>query len=241
MRKSFWLPLALAALLIILIAGAQLGLRRQDVLPVAADLLRQVTRVAWLLMGAAAIGVWLYTRQRAAGFYAFALTAQAIGLLAYLANLHLVRFLLMPLLPIALTLAALAWAPAVPRRIRQALIIVTTITVLAQYLYLLVLSTRATQQHAAILLLIQSAQAIALTAAAWSGFRHDSAQRPLLWLAVQGLTQSISLLPSALSLLLWPTTPSLLLPAYFDYALTILNFVAAIGVLWSAAKPIPQA
>lgn len=240
-RKSLWLPLALAVLLILLIAGAQIGLRGHDVQLLVYDSLEVVVPFLWVPLGIAALVVWGRNREKAVGFLALAITSHGVVLLVNalaqlpgLTQLHLLRYLILPLEPVGLTLAVLAWAKKTPGRARQALLILMTAAAAGPYLYLINFSLQGpTQLTASILQLIQTVYWAAYVAVAWNGYLQES-HMPLFWLAMQALWLGLHSLTSTVSLLLPMTGSNYSLPLYFVQ--TVLSLVATGGVLWSAAR-----
>ena len=241
MRKSLWLPLALAVLLILLIVGAQVGLRRHDLALLLIDSLELLVPLLWVPIGLGAIFVWRRTGEAAAGYYALAMTPHAVAMIFYAiallpgqTQLHLVRYILLPLQPIGLALAALAWAKE-PRGLpRQALIILTAATAAGHYLYLTAFShLGATQGVLGAIQLIQTAYWAVLVAVAWNGFRRELRQT-LLWISLLALCLGLHSLSGTISLLLPMVAAFFSMPLY--YLMSLLALIAAGGVLYSAAK-----
>jgi len=240
-RKSLWLPLALAVLLILLIAGAQVGLRRHDLALLLIHSLELLAPLLWVPIGIAAIFVWRRTGEAAAGYYALAMAPHAVAMLFYAiallpgqTQLHLVRYMLLPLQPIGLALAALAWAKE-PRGLpRRALTILTAATAAGHYLYLFTFSLHgATQGALGTIQLIQTAYWAVLVAVAWNGYRREPRQA-LLWMSLLALCLGLHSLTGTISLLLPMAASFFSMPLY--YILTLLALIAAGGVLYNAAR-----
>jgi hypothetical protein len=240
-RKSLWLPLALGVLLLLLIAGAQVGLRRHDLALLLLDSLEFLVPLLWVPIGIAAIFVWRRTGEAAAGYFtlamaphAVAMIFSAIALLPGQTQLHLVRYMLLPLQPIGLALATLTWAKE-PRGLpRQALTILTAATAAGHYLYLFTVSLHgATQGVAGAVQLIQTAYWAVLVAVAWKGYRREPRQT-LLWMSLLALCLGLHSLSGTISLLLPMAASFFSMPLF--YLMSLLSLIAAGGVLSSAAK-----
>lgn len=234
MRKSLGIPLVIGALLILLMVGAQVGLRHHDLVALIALLGYRGTPFVWTFLGVAALAVWGFTRDRGIGFYALGTVPYAMSLVISLLGWVPLRFFVYPLLPLGLALASLAWSGHAAERSRRALLILAATTAAIQYLHLLTINLHGgTMQMAGILQLVQASYWALLTAVAWNSYRQ-TAVRPLFWLSLQTLCLTLHVALGGLSLL-WHQAFAFI-PTLFYEALTILSFVAVAGVIWSAAR-----
>jgi hypothetical protein len=234
MRRSLWLPIALAAVLMLLVVAAQLGVTAAESAKGLAAGLKWLRTVGAPLIAVAACVAWIRTRKRAVGFYAIGMSASALAGVASRMGIPQVWPFANALFPIGLSLAAITWASR-ERRTRRALpgtlLALAAVVAILDGAVLWPASPIGNYQYLLPFLnALHFACWIAMSAVAWQGYNRQP-ERPLLWLAAQGAALALEALPFV------PIMPGLLwFPGWIWSILFTLPLAMAVGVVMTAIR-----
>lgn len=238
-RRSFWLPMALAAILMLLVVAAQLGLTAETSAHGLTAGFIWIRTLGAPLIAAAACVAWIRTRERALLFYTIGMAAMPLAGWANRLGWPTAGLWLYPLAVIGMALAAItwAWAPATQRSTRPVIVLLIAIT--AAIVIMEELSIASPGLFTEVPSLPTAFNGVyliywaVLATVAWHGHRH-AGMRPLLWLGLQGAFSALSALAGMAEVLLIPRTP--LLPGWCYAVLVTLPLVMAAGVVVTANK-----
>lgn len=230
MQRTFVIPLALLAVMLMIVVSGQVGVTGGDWAAITAGVLRALTVVGWPLLAAAAWFLWNRTRQPAVAMYASALTALALSVAGGVIAGFRVGVWTYPLYLIGCGAAALLWGS----RGRVLSGVFAGLLVLAaadHYYFLLTLPSAASPALLGLLNGLRAVYWLAVAAVSWLGYlAHRRGQ--LLWLGAQAALASLPMIFAAVSLL-WPEVLSPW-PGLVWRVVAVLPLGMAAGVIWSA-------
>lgn len=228
MHKTQWVAGILAVIVLVIMAGTQVGVRAGDWFMAARAGLDMFSRVGWPVVALGALAIAFRTRERAPGFYALALLVN-VGTqwTGFLGGVRPWLFIV-PAGTLCLALAMLNW---VPGALARWLLACAGLEAAIHWLYLYSPSWfGASPGSAAVLDLIVTAFWALFSVIAWQGATR---WRPLVWLAWQGIV-SVALMLFTVVQLLLPTTLGHLTFGVPSLILHPLPMLMACGFVWSA-------